>query len=70
MRPVASKKEECINGKQVIFEGWRKATTSREEGKLSEQEEAQFEKARFAEDQVRKSSFLLGGQIRHGTDDL
>lgn len=32
-------------------------------GKLTEQEKAQFDRARFADEQAKKNSFILGGHI-------
>ncbi|PKN30360.1 MAG: hypothetical protein CVU64_03660 [Deltaproteobacteria bacterium HGW-Deltaproteobacteria-21] len=50
-------------------EGWRKVSTTNKAGKLSEREKAQFEKARFSEEQVKRSSFVLGGNIRRSGNE-
>jgi hypothetical protein len=46
-----------------IVEGWERISQEYRAGELNEQEKAQFEKARFADEQTQRRSFTLGGQI-------
>ena len=46
-----------------IVKGWARISEYRFGG-LNEQEKAQFEKAQFAEDQAKKTSFVLGEPIK------
>lgn len=46
-----------------IVEGWKRISQEYRAGELNEQEKAQFEKARFADEQTQRKSFTLGGQI-------
>ncbi|MDP3260343.1 MAG: hypothetical protein Q8M34_07135 [Thermodesulfovibrionales bacterium] len=46
-----------------IVEGWNAVIKKYHAGKLNEQEKAQFDRARFSEEQAKKNSFVLGGQI-------
>ncbi len=48
-----------------ILEGWSKISKEYSFGGLSEQEEAQFERAQFAEKQASRTSFVLGEPINH-----
>lgn len=45
------------------LKSWEIITKEKPFVKLDENESAQFEKARFTEEQVRKTSFVLGGQV-------
>lgn len=46
-----------------IVAGWNTILKKYNAGKLNEQEKAQFDRARFSEEQAKKNSFVLGGQI-------
>lgn len=45
------------------FSGWTKAAASGISVKLEEQEEAQFNRARFWEESSSKMDFVLGGKL-------
>lgn len=46
-----------------ILDGWQKVTKLKLDGGLKQNEKAKFEKARFAEKQNKRSTFVLGGKI-------
>ena len=46
-----------------IIEGLTRILEKKPIGKLTDQEKVQFDKARFAEEQAKKTSFILGGCI-------
>lgn len=46
-----------------ILDGWQEITKLKISGGLSHNEKAKFEKARFAERQNKRSTFVLGGRI-------
>jgi hypothetical protein len=48
-----------------IVEGWASTCKEYRFGGLNEQEKAQFEKAQFAEDQAKKTRFVLGEPLHH-----
>ncbi len=50
-------------GESSIVEGWNAVIKKYPIEKLNEQEKAQFDRARFSEEQAKKKSFILGGQI-------
>lgn len=47
-----------------ILEGWERFAKEYRPGELNEQEKARFERALFAEEQARKTSFVLGGPVK------
>ena len=51
------------NQKKSILEKWERISKEYVGGELNEQEKAQFDRARFAEEQARNKSFVLGGHI-------
>ena len=57
---IKSKKE----GENPIVEGWSQILKDYRFGGLSEQEKAQFERAEFAEEQAKKTRFVLGEPIK------
>jgi hypothetical protein len=58
-----SKKNSENTQNDEYLKSWEVITKLESAGKLDEAESAQFEKARFTEEQVKKTSFVLGGQI-------
>lgn len=46
-----------------IVEAWSTVSKEYRSGELNEQEKAQFDRAKFSDEQAQKSSFVLGGQI-------
>jgi hypothetical protein len=52
------------DGEGKIMEGWARFSREYTPGGLNEQEEAQFARARFAEEQAKKTGFVLGGPLK------
>ena len=48
---------------KAIVEGWIQISKEYTSGKLNDEEKAQIDRARFADEQAKKSSFVLGGPI-------
>jgi len=63
MKSCTSKRVAPKEKTRKIISGWNKLTKRRLLVQLKDQEKAQFDKASFAEEQVKKSKFVLGGQI-------
>ena len=57
--------EKAAEKEESIVEGWLRVSKDYRFGGLTEQEKAQFEKARFAEEQAKKTHFILGEPIHN-----
>lgn len=49
--------------KSSVYNGWVTASKNFSPGKLQEQEQAQFERAKFHEEQSKLFNFVLGGKV-------
>ena len=67
MKSSTSKRVSLKKKINSIVDGWTRLAKQKPIGKLNEQEKTQFDKARFAEEQVKSSTFVLGGQINRNS---
>jgi len=56
--------KKVMTGKPTLVEALSKLPRSEEWFRLTAQERAEFEKARFAEEQSKKAGFVLGGSLK------
>lgn len=66
MKAKKTKKKRSSATEESIIKGWTRISEYRFGG-LSEEERAQFEKARFAEEQARRTKFVLGEPMQDPT---
>jgi len=52
--------DECQDLDEKIMEGWLRISKEYQGGELTEEEKAQFEKAKLADKQAQKTRFVLG----------